>query len=176
MREELPVAAPPPTTTAHEDGPGSLLIVSTVEVSTMIKAPLEKVWAAAADLESHVEWMTDAESITFLTDNRRGRGTRMQVATRVGPFRTSDIMEVTEWIEHQRIGVRHRGLVTGEGAFELEAIDPGSTRFTWRERLTFPGYLGGPVTAWAASPVLAAVWKRNLQRLKEQLEHRESRT
>jgi len=146
------------------------MCVPAVEVSVVIQTPLEQVWAAAANLESHVEWMADAESITFLTARRRGPGTRMEVGTRVGPFRTTDIMQVTEWVDRQRIGVRHTGLVTGEGAFEIESIDPGTTRFTWREQLTFPWYLGGPLTARAASPVLAAIWKRNLKRLKRLLE------
>jgi carbon monoxide dehydrogenase subunit G len=143
---------------------------SDVKVSVTIRAPLEDVWASAADLGSHVEWMADAESIVFLTARRRGLGTRMEVATRVGPLRTRDVMEVTEWEDRRRIGVRHTGLVTGEGAFLLEEVDPATTRFTWRERLTFPWYLGGPLTAWLASPVLRAVWKRNLKRLKAQLE------
>jgi uncharacterized protein YndB with AHSA1/START domain len=144
--------------------------VSIVEVSVIIRAPLETVWAAAADLESHTQWMADAESITFLTARRRGRGTRMEVATRVGPLGTKDIMEVTEWVDRQRIGVRHTGVVTGEGAFELIPTNAGTTRFTWRERLVFPWYLGGRLAAWISSPVLAAVWKRNLTRLKQQLE------
>jgi len=141
-----------------------------IEVSVTIGVPLEDVWAAAADLESHAEWMADAESITFLTARHRGPGTRMEVATRVGPFRTKDVMEVTEWEDRRRIGVRHKGLVTGAGAFELEALDPSSTTFTWRESLTFPWYLGGPLTARLASPVLAAIWKRNLRGLKRRLE------
>jgi uncharacterized protein YndB with AHSA1/START domain len=144
--------------------------VSTIEVSVVIQASLEQVWAAAADLPSHAEWMADAESITFLTARRRGAGTRMEVATRVGPFRTTDIMEVSDWVDRQRIGVRHSGLVTGEGAFELETIDSATTKFTWRERLAFPWYLGGPLTARFAAPVLAAIWKRNLKRLKQSLE------
>lgn len=145
--------------------------MSKVEVSVEIRAPLEAVWAAAADLGSHAEWMADAESITFLTARQRGLGTRMEVATRIGPLRTKDIMEVTEWEDRRRIGVRHTGLVTGRGAFELEEVDPATTRFTWRERLTFPWYLGGPLIARVASPVLGAVWKRNLKRLKSRLEH-----
>jgi len=145
--------------------------MSTVEVSVEIRAPLEAVWAAAADLGSHAEWMADAESITFLTARQRGLGTRMEVATRIGPLRTKDVMEVTEWEDRRRIGVRHTGLVTGRGAFELEEVDPATTRFTWRERLTFPWYLGGPLIARVASPVLGAVWKRNLERLKSRLEH-----
>ncbi len=145
--------------------------MSTVEVSVEIRAPLEAVWAAAADLGSHTEWMADAESITFLTARQRGLGTRMEVATRIGPLRTKDIMEVTDWEDRRRIGVRHTGLVTGRGAFELEEVDPATTRFTWRERLTFPWYLGGSLIARLASPVLGAVWKRNLTRLKSRLEH-----
>jgi len=151
-------------------GTGILSGVSTVQVDVVIQASLEQVWVAAADLESHVEWMADAESITFLTARRRGPGTRMKVATRVGPFQTTDIMEVTDWVDRHRIGVRHTGLVTGEGAFELESIDAATTRFTWKEQLSFPWYLGGPVTALAASPVLAVIWKRNLKRLKQHLE------
>lgn len=145
--------------------------MSTIEVSVEIQAPLEAVWAAAADLGSHTEWMADAESITFITARERGLGTRMEVATRIGPLRTKDVMEVTEWEDRRRIGVRHTGLVTGEGAFELEEVDPATTRFTWRERLTFPWYLGGPLIARVAAPVLGAVWKRNLKRLKSRLEH-----
>jgi carbon monoxide dehydrogenase subunit G len=145
--------------------------MSTIEVSVEIQAPLEAVWAAAADLGSHTEWMTDAESITFITARQRGLGTRMEVATRIGPLRTRDVMEVTEWEDRRRIGVRHTGLVTGQGAFELEEIDPATTRFTWRERLTFPWYLGGPLIARVAAPVLGAVWKRNLKRLKSRLEY-----
>ena len=144
--------------------------MSFVEVSVNIQAPLEAVWAAAADLGSHAEWMADAESIKFLTARVRGLGTQMEVATRVGPFRTTDVMEVTEWVDRQRIGVRHTGLVTGQGGFEMAAIDPASTRFTWKERLAFPWYLGGPLTTRFASPVLRAIWKRNLKRLKIQLE------
>jgi uncharacterized protein YndB with AHSA1/START domain len=148
-----------------------LLAMAAVRVFVVIEAPLEQVWAAAADLESHADWMADAESIAFLTARRRGIGTRMEVATRVGPFRTKDIMEVTEWEDRRRIGVRHTGLVTGVGAFEIEALDAATTRFTWQERLAFPWYLGGPLTALVASPVLALIWKRNLARLKQQLEN-----
>jgi uncharacterized membrane protein len=144
--------------------------VPTIEVSVTINAPLEAIWAAAADLGSHVEWMADAESVTFLTARRRGLGTRMEVATRVGPFRTRDVMEVTEWIDRQRIGVRHTGFVTGAGAFTLGETGFASTEFTWQERLRFPWYLGGPLTAWLASPFLRAVWRRNLTRLKQRLD------
>jgi hypothetical protein len=113
--------------------------------------------------------MADAESIVFLSETRSGVGTVMQVRTIVGPFRTTDIMEVTDWDERRTIGVCHKGLVKGTGRFTLRPL-AGTTRFTWSEELTFPWWLGGPVTAWFAKPILGVVWRRNLNGLKTQLE------
>ncbi|MDX1449281.1 MAG: SRPBCC family protein [Acidimicrobiia bacterium] len=134
-----------------------------------IAAPLDQVWQAASDLATHDRWMADAESIVFRSDTRSGIGTVMEVRTVVGPFRTTDVMEVTEWEEGESIGVRHTGLVTGEGRFHLAPV-AGGTRFTWSEELTFPWYLGGPVTAFFARPVLGWIWRRNLKGLKRELE------
>ena len=140
-----------------------------ISVSIDIEAPLETVWSEAADLGSHSEWVADAESIEFETDQRQGVGTRMRVETRVGPLRTTDVMEVTEWEDSRTIGVRHQGLVTGHGKFILENAGSG-TSFTWNERLTFPLYLGGPLTAVFAKPVLRWIWRRNLEGLRHRIE------
>lgn len=140
-----------------------------ITVSIDIAAPLEEVWSHAADLPSHTEWMADAESISFEGHQTSGVGTRMRVETVVGPLRTTDVMEVTEWSEPHTIGVRHSGMVAGEGRFRLSRI-AGGTRFTWTEELTFPPAMGGPVGAAAARPVLAWVWRRNLEGLKRRVE------
>ncbi len=137
--------------------------------SVVIDAPLEAVWKEAADLPSHVEWMADAESIEFLGEARSGLGTRMKVETVVGPLRTTDLMEVTDWVEGKSIGVRHTGLVTGSGHFQLAPV-AGGTQFTWTEELSFPWYLGGPITAAFAKPVLGWIWRRNLRGLKTRIE------
>ena len=50
-------------------------------MSVTLAAPVERVWAAVSDLSSHVEWMADAESIAFRTDQRSGVGTIMEVVT-----------------------------------------------------------------------------------------------
>lgn len=140
-----------------------------ISVHVDIEAPIATVWGAAADLATHVEWMVDAESITFLGEERHGVGTRMAVRTVVGPFRTTDVMEVVEWDEPRLIGVRHDGLVTGTGRFTLTPL-AGVTRLTWTEDLSFPWWVGGPVTASAARPVLAWIWRRNLRGLQARLE------
>jgi uncharacterized protein YndB with AHSA1/START domain len=137
-----------------------------IETSIDIPAPIERVWDDIADLASHVEWMADAESITFTTGQSSGVGTRMEVLTKVGPLRLTDVMTFTEWEPPHRMAIRHQGLVTGVGEFQLEPIASGGTRFTWREDLSFPIWLGGPVTEFFAAPVLNAIWKRNLGRLR----------
>ncbi|MFP4073108.1 MAG: SRPBCC family protein [Actinomycetota bacterium] len=139
-----------------------------IAVSRTMEAPTDRVWAAMADLGSHVEWMKDARSIVFTTDQREGVGTRTQVETRVGPLRTLDIMEVVGWEEGKSIEVAHRGLVKGRGTLAATPLAQ-ETLVTWEEELTFPWWLGGGVTAWLARPVLAAVWRGNLRRLERSL-------
>lgn len=141
-----------------------------VVVSVDISAPLEAVWREAADLPSHVEWMADAERIDFLSDARSGVGTRMAVATKVGPLTTTDIIEVTEWVEPETIGVVHSGVVTGTGAFLIEPLDDTHTRFTWRETLDLPWFFGGSIGGLVARPIFRWIWRRNLERLKARLE------
>jgi hypothetical protein len=137
-----------------------------IAVTRTMQAPHERVWAAIADLGSHTEWMKDAERIVFVHDQRRGKGTRMEVVTVVGPFRTVDVMEVVGWEEGRSIEVAHRGLITGRGILTAEPALEG-TLVSWLEELTFPWWLGGPITAWLARPVLAAIWRGNLARLEE---------
>jgi carbon monoxide dehydrogenase subunit G len=131
-----------------------------------MRAPRDRVWAALADLGSHDQWMRDAESIVFLTEQREGVGTRMEVKTVVGPLRTLDKMEVVGWDEGRSIEVVHTGLITGRGTLTADEADGGAL-VSWEETLTFPWYLGGPIAAFFAKPVLGAIWRGNLERLEE---------
>ena len=139
--------------------------MSGVTVSVDLDASPEEVWADIEQIDKHVEWMADAESITFVTDERRGAGVKAEVATRFGPLRTTDVMEFTAWEPPHRMAVRHVGLFTGTGAFTLTETTPGRTRFTWSETIVFPWFFGGPIGAWFARPVFRWVWRRNLSRL-----------
>jgi carbon monoxide dehydrogenase subunit G len=136
-----------------------------IRVRAVIDAPPAVVWDELSDIASHVHWMADAESISFTSDRHRGVGTTFDCVTAVGPLRTVDRMAVTSWRDGREIGVRHEGIVTGEGAFTLEPAASGRTCVAWSERLRFPWYLGGPVTAILGKPVLAHIWQRNLRRL-----------
>lgn len=135
----------------------------------MIAAPASFVWADVQDISSHVEWMQDAAEIRFLTDRTHGAGTRFECDTVVGPLKLTDVMEITEWREAEAMGVHHQGIVGGTGEFRLRASGP-NTVFSWVEQLEFPWYLGGPIGATLSRPVLRAIWKGNLRRLKHRIE------
>jgi hypothetical protein len=137
-----------------------------IKVGILIDAPPSAVWRVVEPIEHHVDWMVDAAAIRFVNGQTRGVGTAFDCDTKVGPFRLTDRMVVTEWVPEWAMGIEHRGLVTGRGRFTLRRRHRGRTRFTWQEELTFPWWMGGPVGAFAAKPVLRAVWRRNLRRLK----------
>jgi hypothetical protein len=144
--------------------------MSRIKVSTMIDAPRDRVWTVVRDIASHVDWMEDADAIRFTSRTHRGVGATFECDTKIGPFRLTDRMEVTEWREGRTIGIRHVGLVTGTGRFTLARRRHGRTRFTWEERLTFPRKLGGWPGSVAGGLVLRQVWRRNLRNLKHRVE------
>ena len=89
-------------------------------MATMLDASPDAVWADVADIGSHVEWMADATAIRFLSAQTSGVGTTFECDTKVGPFKLTDVMEITEWAPGKVMGVRHTGLVTGTGRFTLK--------------------------------------------------------
>lgn len=137
-----------------------------IRVEKSIRASREMVWSELANLANHASWMKDAVELEFLGAKQSGIGTRMRVPTRVGPFRTIDILEVTGWIEGESISVNHEGLVSGSGQFSLDGDDP--TVVIWEETLRFPWWMGGPVAAVFARPILRAIWAGNLRRFEAQ--------
>ena len=153
-----------------------------IRVSTVIDAPIGEVWDDVRHIARHVEWMKDAVSIQFhdgpgesgargQADGparegvREGVGVRFSCRTKVGPIVLNDHMEITEWIDGRLIGIRHRGLVTGEGQLRLAPLDQAQTEVVWEERLVFPARLGGPIGTRLARPVLRRIWTGNLSRL-----------
>jgi len=143
-----------------------------IHVSIDLPATPDDVWAEVRNIAGHVEWMRDAESITFTGTRTEGVGTTFTCRTRVGPLATNDEMEITSWEPAREIGVVHSGVVTGEGRFVLEPLGTPSgseTRFSWTETLRLPWFLGGRVGEVAAGPVLRLVWRRNLRGLRARI-------
>ncbi len=140
-----------------------------VRVSVDIEVAPEGVWEEVRHIERHVEWMADAVAIRFTSTRRSGVGTTFDCETKVGPISLTDRMEITEWRDEDAMGVRHVGVVTGRGLFTLTRSGSGTT-FTWEETLSYPWWLGGRVGGLVGDRVMAGVWRRNLRRLKAQVE------
>jgi len=136
-----------------------------IVTSAVIAATPAAVWQVASDLAAQPDWMHDAHAIRFVSVQTSGAGVVMDCYTRIGPIRLADRMVVTQWVQGRTIAIRHQGLVSGTGCFTIEP-DQSGTRFTWSEDLRFPWRLGGPVAGAAARPVLAAIWRRDLRRLR----------
>ena len=139
--------------------------MAAITVETELDAPPDVVWSDIRNIASHSEWMHDAESIWFTSQGREGVGTTFEAETRIGPIQLTDVMEITEWVENETMGVRHSGVVTGVGAFSLSPLPGDRTLFRWAEELKFPWWLGGPAGEPFGSIILKLIWKRNLQNL-----------
>ena len=147
-----------------------------ITVGTTIDATPEQVWEVVRVVGDHVDWMHDAVAIRFTSANRSGVGTTFDCDTKVGPFRLTDKMEITRWEDARVMGVRHVGMVTGTGEFTLVSTPPGRTEFIWREKLTFPWWMGGVLGATVGGVFLKLIWKRNLRGLKAIVESRSTST
>ncbi len=141
-----------------------------ISLSIMIDAPPAAVWASVSDLASHTEWMQDAVAIRFVSDATAGAGVVMDCDTKIGPFRVTDRLVVTEWDEGRVIAIRHEGAVTGTGRFLLATAGPEQTLFSWTEDLRFPWWMGGPAGAAAARPALIWTWRRSLAALRAHIQ------
>lgn len=145
--------------------------MSRIRVGVTIDAPRRTVWRAVRDVSTHTDWMREAVSLRLVRGRPNRVGAVYECDTRVGPLRTLDVMEITEWRRGRAIGVRHAGVVTGSGRFTLRGRGR-RTRFTWSESLSFPWTLGGPIGGVVGGQVLKLVWRKNLRHLKAMVEGR----
>jgi hypothetical protein len=138
-----------------------------LEVERTVEAPREVVWDVLTRWERQPEWMLDAKEVHVLTPQREGVGVTLRCPTNLMGFTVQDVMRVTGWREPSYLEVTHLGnIITGYGAFELEAEGPDRTRLRWWEEVDPPlGALG----EWGAStlvlPVLERIFSRSLGRL-----------
>jgi len=146
--------------------------VARLRVSVTIRRSPRAVWAYLEQVERHPEWMRDCVALRFEGRRRRGVGTRFVARTRVFGMTLDDPMTVVRWERRRAIGVEHGGPVRGAGEFRLRPRLLGGTRFQWREELTLPWWMGGPIGVLAAKPLLKWIWKGSLRNLQARLESR----
>jgi len=109
-----------------------------IAMSLVIKAPIEKVWAALADWESQGDWMLQTR-VDVTSEIREGAGTTIAAFTGIGKLGVMDHMVVTSWQPPHICDVLHTGkIIKGTGRFELVVIDADTTRFNWSEEILAP--------------------------------------
>ena len=109
-----------------------------IAMSLVIKAPIEKVWAALADWESQGDWMLQTK-VEVTSQIREGVGTTIAAFTGIGTLGVMDHMVVTSWQPPHICDVLHTGkIIKGTGRFELVVIDADTTRFNWSEEILAP--------------------------------------
>lgn len=140
-----------------------------IHIEQRYAVPVDRLWSELRQIDRHVNWMADAASITFRSEQREGLGTEFLCVTKVGPIKLTDIMTITSWEDERTMGVRHSGIVTGEGTFTLTATGQSSV-LSWDEKLAFPWWMAGKIGEFVAKPILTAIWRGNLRRLARFLE------
>jgi hypothetical protein len=135
--------------------------VTSIRVERSLTQSPGVVWEELRHIDRHVNWMMDAVSIDFDSNQREGVGTSFRCTTKVGPITLLDAMTITTWVEKTVMGVEHHGVVGGRGIFTLSPRGTG-TLLAWRENLLVPWWMGGPLGALVASPILRSIWEKNL--------------
>ena len=109
-----------------------------IEMSLVIKSPIQKVWAALADWEAQGDWMLQTK-VEVTSQIREGVGTTISAFTGIGKLGVMDHMVVTAWQPPHICDVLHTGkIIKGTGRFELVEIDSDTTRFNWSEEILAP--------------------------------------
>jgi hypothetical protein len=76
-------------------------------LSIEIDASPSQVWDDIQNVTSHVEWMQDAESVVFTSDEQAGVGATLLSVTTVGPIRVKDPMVIVAWEPEREMTMRH---------------------------------------------------------------------
>ena len=124
-------------------------MTATLVLTVDVDAPVEQTWAGATDWAGQGEWMLGTR-VWPTAQGGQGVGGGIEAFTGVGPLGVLDRMQITLWEPPRRCHVLHLGrVVRGTGAFEVEPLADGRSRFVWREDLELPlgvlGRLGWPL-------------------------------
>ena len=96
------------------------------EVSRTIQAPIEKVFDTIAHIESFSKAVPNIVSVEFLTEQHKGVGTRFRETRLMGKRKASTELEVTEYVENERIRlVSDQGGTIWDTVFTVQSAPAG---------------------------------------------------
>ena len=140
-----------------------------VPTETRIDRPIERVSSYAADPDNAPKWYENIRSVEWKSEKPLRVGSKVAFVAHFLGKRLAYTYEITEFVPGARLVMR-----TAEGPFPMEttytweALGPGSTRMTLRNRGSPSGF-----SKWAAPLMAFAMKKANrkdLARIKALLE------
>ena len=77
--------------------------MSRTTVSRTIHAPIAKVFDTIAHIENYSQAVPHITKVEFLSETRRGVGTKFKETRLMGKREASSVLEVTEYVENERV-------------------------------------------------------------------------
>ena len=101
--------------------------MTTTTVTRSIAASPETVFDAIAHIQNFSKICTDIVDVEFLSEQTKGVGTRFRETRMMGKRKASTILEVTEYVENERIRiVSDAGGTIWDSVFTVRDVDGGT--------------------------------------------------
>ena len=100
--------------------------MSRTTVSRTIRAPIERVFDTIAHIENFSKAVPHITKVEFLSETRRGVGTKFKETRLMGKREASSVLEVTEYVENERVRmVSDQGGTIWDTVFTVAPSDDG---------------------------------------------------
>jgi uncharacterized membrane protein len=134
-----------------------------IETAETMPGPPHVVWELITDWEHQDDWMLEASDFVVISKNREGVGVEAEATIKIGGITTRDKVRVTHWEPTRRLGIEHRGWVSGEGNIYLTPLNDDRTHVFWREELNPPAGAIGALGMTAFKPLMSRIFQRDLR-------------
>ncbi len=135
-----------------------------------IEAPVEHVFALAADVTKQPDWTTFIKEVVVTTGDGKSQGSAAKRVIKVGPQKKGLEDTIVEYEANEALGRRFTGYFDGEDRLSFTPAGSG-TRVEWRVNYTPPyGFLGKIGALVMMARIFQNELEASLDNLKAQLE------
>jgi Polyketide cyclase / dehydrase and lipid transport len=134
-----------------------------LEMTGVLPATSEAVWALITDWEHLDEWMLEASDFVITSSQKEGVGVEGEATITMAGFRTRDRIRVSGWEEGRCLAIEHLGWVRGLGEMYLTPQGASETLLLWRETLWPPLGGVGALGLVLMKPVMHRIFQRDVR-------------
>ncbi len=144
--------------------------------STVVSAPVERVWAAVSDPERALQFMSGITRWEVVSDDPGGLGARYRMLLRIGSAEVGGLIEIVEWDPPRELAWTSITGVDQRGRWRLRPAPGGRTRAEIRLAAGVAGSgLAGWVAERIAQPVVSSHLRTTVRQLARLVEHERMR-